>query len=237
VPHLRTAVCPSGLGTRLQSELRGFDSRHGLKRLHQAKRQGGIPKGVPPCRFSGSVFVSVGLEDTSVPDRRTMLGVWGDRHRALGPAARRQVGDRARSRPLRSRHGWGIRRRGADPAVQVVPDTGPAAGAVASTAFLQPRAPREVPRPVGRRPISGLAVAGQAVRCSSALMHMPPCRRCRTGAGCSSRHRAASGGEQTLAYGKGGPPRGGPPFRMAHVRRTGSMGQAYGLNAIPDGIE
>src|SRR5690242_651085 len=26
-----TAVCPSGLGARLQSELRGFESRHGLQ--------------------------------------------------------------------------------------------------------------------------------------------------------------------------------------------------------------
>jgi hypothetical protein len=189
---------------------------------------------VPPCRSSASVFVSVGREDTSVPDRRTILRVRADRHRAPGSEARLQVGVRARSRPLRSRHGWGIRCRGADPAVQVVPDAGPAAGAVAPTAFLQPRAPCEVPRGVGRRPISGLAVAGQAACCSSVLMHMPqlPYERGMQHP-TSNRHQ----GEQTLAYGKGGPPRREPPFRMTQVRRTGSLCQAYGLNAIPAGIE
>jgi hypothetical protein len=54
------AVCPSGSGTRLQSELRGFDSRHGLNCLDQDERRGGTLARVPPRRAVVSVPVSVG---------------------------------------------------------------------------------------------------------------------------------------------------------------------------------
>ena len=53
------AVCPSGLGTRLQSELRGFDSRHGLKCLTRQTKGAAPRRGCRPFRSSVSVSVSV----------------------------------------------------------------------------------------------------------------------------------------------------------------------------------
>ena len=44
---------------------------------------------MPPFQQSVSVIVSVGHEDTSVPDRGTTLRGLRHRHRALGPEARR----------------------------------------------------------------------------------------------------------------------------------------------------
>ncbi|EMF50599.1 hypothetical protein SBD_8163 [Streptomyces bottropensis ATCC 25435] len=56
------AVCPSGSGTRLQSELRGFDSRHGLWWSDQAERQSGTPSGMPPVGFPSQFPSQLAIE-------------------------------------------------------------------------------------------------------------------------------------------------------------------------------